>query len=315
MFHSAFFDGWILNYQSALFIKMKNSLKKMTRTKKFITLISLYLAQAIPMSFFSTIVPVIMRQENYSLESIGYLQLVKLPWIIKFLWAPMVDKKGVDLHHYRRWIIWSELFYAVIILGIGFFQLDHDFSLIIVFMLVAFFASATQDIATDAFAIISLDPDERGMGNSMQSAGTFLGTLIGSGILLVIYHYYGWQALLLGLAGFVLLSLWPLFVFKLPPRKRGNEKRKPVSMLDIVLFFKQKGIWRQVVLLFIYYSGLIGILTMIKPFLVDLGFPVKDIGFISGIFGTAVGASLAFLAGYLIKRWGRVFWPRVFLPG
>jgi hypothetical protein len=43
------------------------------------------------MSFFSTVIPVIMRQENYSLESIGLLQLVKLPWIFKFLWAPLID--------------------------------------------------------------------------------------------------------------------------------------------------------------------------------------------------------------------------------
>ncbi|MBE0653957.1 MAG: MFS transporter, partial [Bacteroidales bacterium] len=57
----------------------------MTELKKYGTLLSLYLAQSIPMSFFSTVVPVIMRQENYSLESIGYLQLIKLPWILKFL--------------------------------------------------------------------------------------------------------------------------------------------------------------------------------------------------------------------------------------
>jgi len=48
---------------------------------KFPVLFSLYIAQSIPMSFFSTVIPVIMRQEKYSLESIGLLQLVKLPWI------------------------------------------------------------------------------------------------------------------------------------------------------------------------------------------------------------------------------------------
>ncbi|TFH48248.1 MAG: MFS transporter, partial [Bacteroidia bacterium] len=52
---------------------------------KFPTLFSLYIAQSIPMSFFSTVVPVIIRQENYSLESIGLMQLVKLPWIVKFM--------------------------------------------------------------------------------------------------------------------------------------------------------------------------------------------------------------------------------------
>ena len=128
----------------------------MTEIKKYGTLLSLYLAQSIPMSFFSTVVPVIMRQENYSLESIGYLQLIKLPWIIKFLWAPLLDRKGKSRKEYRKMILLSEVFYAVIILSIGFLDLSTDFKTIIVFMVIAFIASATQDIATDAFAILKI---------------------------------------------------------------------------------------------------------------------------------------------------------------
>ncbi|WP_234408734.1 hypothetical protein [Marinilabilia salmonicolor] len=64
--------------------------------KKYGTLLSLYLAQSIPMSFFSTVVPVIMRQEDYSLTSIGLIQLIKIPWILKFLWAPMVDHTSFE---------------------------------------------------------------------------------------------------------------------------------------------------------------------------------------------------------------------------
>ena len=89
--------------------------------KKLSTLLSLYVAQAIPMSFFSTVVPVIMRQENYSLESIGLLQLIKLPWIIKFFWAPLVDNTSHSLKDYKKWIFYSEIFYAIIILSCGFF--------------------------------------------------------------------------------------------------------------------------------------------------------------------------------------------------
>ncbi|MCE1156691.1 MAG: MFS transporter, partial [Bacteroidales bacterium] len=111
---------------------------------KFPTLFSLYIAQSIPMSFFSTVVPVIMRQEQYSLESIGLLQLIKLPWIFKFLWAPLVDNTATGRRQVRRWIILSELFYAVVILTISLFSLKTDFTLIIVLMLLAFIASATQ---------------------------------------------------------------------------------------------------------------------------------------------------------------------------
>src|SRR5512138_888470 len=91
---------------------------------KFPVLFSLYIAQSIPMSFFSTVVPVIMRQESYSLQSIGLLQLVKLPWILKFLWAPFIDNHTRSLKDLRRWVIVSELFYAAIIIGIGYFNLQ-----------------------------------------------------------------------------------------------------------------------------------------------------------------------------------------------
>ena len=66
---------------------------------KFPVLFSLYIAQSIPMSFFSTVVPIIMRQENFSLSSIGMLQLVKLPWLLKFLWAPIVTGKQIGRAH------------------------------------------------------------------------------------------------------------------------------------------------------------------------------------------------------------------------
>src|SRR5512133_3012816 len=135
---------------------------------KFPVLFSLYIAQSIPMSFFSTVIPVIMRQEKYSLESIGLLQLVKLPWIIKFLWAPLIDNNTKTTKQLRNWIIFSELFYASVILSIGIFDLQTDFTLIVILMIVAFLASATQDIAVDIFAILLLKPEERGLGNSMQ---------------------------------------------------------------------------------------------------------------------------------------------------
>ena len=52
----------------------------------------LYIAQSIPSSFFATALQVMMREANYSLATIGLLQLVKLPWVVKFLWSPLVDR-------------------------------------------------------------------------------------------------------------------------------------------------------------------------------------------------------------------------------
>lgn len=294
--------------------------------KKYPTLLSLYLAQSIPMSLFSTIVPVIMRQENYSLAMIGLLQLIKLPWILKFLWAPLVDRYGNTELNYKRWVFGSEFVYAAIIISIGFLNLQFNFPLIITLMVIAFIASATQDIATDAFAILILKKEERSLGNAMQSSGTFLGTMTGSGVLLIMYHYFGWQGLMFCLAGFVLLAVIPLYFYRHSKAEserkitsndscnasHGHKKIKlrdsderPASLRDIGLFFKQKGIARRIILLFFFYSGIIGILSLMKPFLVDHGFTMKQIGIVSGICGTASGAVSALIGAHLIRRIGR----------
>lgn len=271
---------------------------------KFFVLFSLYIAQSVPMSFFSTVVPVIMRQEHYSLQSIGLLQLIKLPWILKFLWAPFIDRNAGNLHQYRKWIVGSELFYAAVIIAIGVLDLQFDFKLIIVFMVIAFIASATQDIATDAYAILIMTKEERSFGNSMQSAGSFIGTLAGSGLLLIVYHFFGWTILLHCLALFALIALIPLLLYK--KRQPVVEKKgTPIRMKDLYLFFTFPGMTRRVILLVFYYSGIIGILTMLKPYLVDLGYTTKEIGFMSGIAGTSVAALAAMLSGFLIHKLGR----------
>ncbi|WP_297098743.1 MFS transporter [uncultured Draconibacterium sp.] len=272
--------------------------------KKYYTLLSLYLAQSIPMSFFSTVIPVIMRMENYSLESIGYIQLIKLPWILKMLWAPLVDKTSKNKRHYRRWIIMSEAFYALIIMSIGYLNLQTDFTTIIVLMVIAFTASATQDIATDAFAILILNKNERSLGNSMQSAGSFIGTMMGSGVLLIIYHYFGWLWLLRSLGLFVLFALIPVSLYNARNGKEPDRSTKNVSPLEFIYFFRQKKIGAHLLLLFLFYSGIIGILTMIKPYFVDLGYDIKEIGIISGIFGTACGVLMTVPAGFLLRKKG-----------
>lgn len=272
--------------------------------KKFPTLFSLYIAQSVPMSFFSTVVPVIMRQENFSLEAIGLLQLVKLPWIAKFLWAPLVDNSSKNSKDLKKWIVLSEIFYAVVICSIAFLDLATDFKLIVALMVVAFTASATQDIATDTFAILILRKDERSLGNSIQVAGSFVGALIGTGVLLIAYSFFGWSAFLFMLAGFILFALIPLRLYRkeFTINKADNYRLTPTEFFR---FFKIPGMPKRLLILFFYYSGFIGVLTMLKPYLVDLGYDIKQIGFMSGIIGTSSAIAWAFITGFLIKNTGR----------
>lgn len=281
---------------------------------KFPILFSLYMAQSIPMSFFSTVVPVIMRQGNYSLESIGLLQLIKLPWIFKFLWAPLIDNYTRSKKQLFNWIIFSELFYAAIIITIGIFDIETDFKLIVVLMLFAFAASATQDIATDIFAIYILKEKERSIGNSIQTSGSFIGSLFGTGVLLIAYYYFGWTGLLHGLALCVLFAIIPLFFYKTDIVISKSPKQR-ISFFEIGRFFKNKTLLKQTVFLVFVYSGIMGVITLLKPYLVDLGYNVKQIGFMSGIVGTSTATLMSFVAGFIIRKIGTKLSFYLFLSG
>ncbi len=274
---------------------------------KLFTFFCLYIAQSIPMSFFSTVIPVIMRQQNFSLETIGMLQLLKLPWILKFLWSPVVDRSTYKLNDFKRWIFSSELIYAVIIFAVSFLNFQTTPYLIIGLVILSFIASATQDIATDALAVISFSNKDKSLVNSMQSMGSFAGAMIGGGLLLLLYHKFGWGNLLPFLAIFVLIAVIPLIFFR-TGQKGSTIKEKQLEKAtpnDILGFFKQKGIWKQVVFLFLYYAGLIGILAMLKPMLVDNGYDMKEIGIMSGIIGTSIGCLASFGGGFVVRKIGR----------
>lgn len=184
------------------------------KTFNLATFFCLYIAQTIPMSFFSTVIPVMMRQENFTLSAIGLLQLIKLPWIVKFLWSPIVDRHTATTGDYKRWIFSSELIYAILIFSVAMLDFKADFYTILTLIIISFVASATQDIATDALAVLSFSRKDKSMVNSMQSMGSFGGSMVGSGVLLLLFHQIGWNSLLPCLAVFVLVMLLPLFFNK-----------------------------------------------------------------------------------------------------
>lgn len=235
------------------------------------------------------------------------LQFMKLPWILKFLWSPAVDRTCFRLNDYKRWIFSAEIVYAVIIFSIAFLDFRATPVLIVGLIVCSFIASATQDIATDALAVISFERKDKSLVNSMQSMGSFAGAMVGGGLLLLLYNKWGWSTLLPYLALFVIVSLIPLVFFR---EKGVNEslEKKTVSkpgLNDWTGFFKQKQAGRQVVFLLLYYAGLIGILAMLKPMLVDYGYSIREIGVMSGVVGTSIGCLASLGGGFIVRKIGR----------
>ena len=269
----------------------------------------LYIAQSIPSSFFATALQVMMREANYSLATIGLLQLVKLPWVVKFLWSPLVDRHCLTGRDFRRCIVVSEIVYAIFIILAGHLNVTDNLYLIIFMVMLSLVASATQDIATDALAILMHTGRDKSMVNSMQSMGSFGGALIGSGVLLLVLHQYGWHIVTPCLGVFVLLMLIPLLRRKdLDIAQKDHRQR--ARLTDFASFFVQRGIWRQIGFLLLYYASIIGILSMMRPWLVDLGYSMKEIGVMSGIIGTSAAFCASFGAGFIVRRLG-IFTARI----
>ena len=267
------------------------------------TFFFLYIAQTIPMTFFSTSLQVLMRQNDFSLSPIALLQVVKIPWVLKFLWSPMVDRHCISVKDYKRVIITSEVIFALLIFMLAFLRIETDIELIIGLVFLSLIASATQDIATDALAVLSFKTKDKGLVNSMQSMGSFGGTLIGGGFLLLMLQRFGWHHVIPFLGIAVLLAVIPLILNKritIAPKKMNERAR----LTDFFWFFARKSIWRQIVFLFLYYASIIGLLSVLRPYLVDHGYDMKEIGMMSGVLGTGSAFCVSLMTGFIVRRLG-----------
>ena len=216
----------------------------------------------------------------------------------------MVDRHAVTTGDYKRWIFSSELIYAGLIFAVAFLDFHTDFYTIVALIIVSFVASATQDIATDALAVLAFSRKDKSLVNSMQSMGSFGGSMIGGGVLLLLFKQIGWNGLLPCVALYVIAALLPLF-FNKGLRIQPKDTHERAKKADVIYFFARRSIWKQIGFLFLYYSGLIGTLAMLKPWLVDLGYDMKEIGVMSGVAGTFIGFLSSFAGGMIVRRIGR----------
>lgn len=120
----------------------------------FLLIGALYFTQGLPMGLSMEAVPVMMCQSGVSMDIIALVPLAGLPWIIKFLWAPMVDNRWKPgLGRRKSWIVPMQTILAACLTLLAFVSLEGGgLWIAITALIIGTIASATQDTATDGLA-------------------------------------------------------------------------------------------------------------------------------------------------------------------
>lgn len=277
-------------------------------------LLALYVAQGLPTGVFTQALPAILRSYDAPLSVISLSGLLALPWALKVLWAPWVDRHYWPRMGYRRsWIVPMNIGLIVLLAMLS--QLDpnglrHESGVLVLFFLlflINLFA-ATQDIATDGLAVGILGPHERGIGNGVQVAGYRLGLIIGGGLLLYVLGTWGWQNAFLGLTGLSVLLLLPALFFResgsLRPPALSHQQREAYAK-GWLSFFQRPALagWIWVLVTYKIAESLGS--AMVKPMMIDNGFTLAEMGLQISIVGSVASIVGALLGGWLTDPLGR----------
>ncbi|MEM8960218.1 MAG: MFS transporter [Acidobacteriota bacterium] len=274
--------------------------------QRFAVIAALYISQAIPVGFHTVAVPTILRDYGMSLTAIGVSKLIAVPWLLKFLWAPLIDAFGSRrLGHFRSWILPLQTLSVVIVSTLALMALDVSPGLALALGALYMVLAATQDIAVDGLAIRILRTEERGPGNGIQVGGYYLGQVIGGGLLLVVYSRFGWTMALALAAALLALALFPIVRFPEEAAARSAPPSRNLDFAAIARFFRRANLGGWIVIILLYRVGESITVVMLSPMLIDLDWSPARIGLVLGIGNAFAALAGALLGGLLVARRGR----------
>lgn len=291
---------------------MRKLLNQQSARSKLALLFCLYFSQGLPFGFFSQALPPLLREQGVDLKSIGFISMLGVPWVLKFLWAPYVDQYGsARFGHHKSWIVPLQGLSMGVLLLVSLLKPDTLAGDGLYWLLFLLFLShlfaATQDIATDALAVQTLSSSERGMGNGVQVAAYRVGMVFGGGLILVLIDRLGWSSTFVVMALCLGLVTLPIFFYQENTHSPVKGKAGPANVGQIfVRFLRQKNMIYWVAVVLVYKSADSFGSAMSKPLLVDIGLSLEQIGWLAGTLGMVAAIVGALFGGYCVPKLGRV---------
>jgi len=265
----------------------------------------LYFAQGLPFGFQKELSS-FFREAGISNPHIGFARALAWPWMAKVLWAPLVDRFGVDSFGRRKtWIVPMLILLALTCVAASYFPPAKGLVVLLALVLLMNLFAATQDIAVDGLAVDLLAAKDLGPANIAQVVGYKAGMLLASGLLVPLYPWIGWAGILWAIAG--LLILWSVsLLFWREPRPQASAVEARSSLRAVVATMveslRQPGALWLVLFVATYKIGEELVDPMLRPFLIDAGYRKEQLSIWIGSYGMFASLLGSMLGGYLATR-------------
>ena len=253
-----------------------------------------------------------MHEEGVDLSIIGPFALVGLPYTLKFLWAPIMDRFTLSLLGRRRgWLLIVQLALMGAIASLSFSEpAANPWVVAAIAFLVTFF-SASQDIVVDAYRREDLADNELGLGSSLYVNGYRIGMLLAGSGGLIMADFVSYQVVYLLLAATMLVGIATTLFAREPEVPAGTPKSlRDAVWLPFVEYFSRPEAWMILAFILVYKVGDTMASAMTTPFYLDMGYSKSEIGAVAKLFGFWATIAGGLIGGVLILRIGirRALW-------
>ncbi len=294
------------------------------QSRKMLALMLLGFASGLPYALTDDAFRAWLTSAKFDTRTIGWLGLVSLPYSLKFLWSPLIDRFVPPFLGRRRgWILVTQcaLVIAILAIALQMFTIDGlelanrngALPMLAIAALTLAFLSATQDIAIDAYRTDVLETKEVGAGVGIWVMGYRIALLFAGFIGFNLAGQWGWAWVYVLLAAVIGLGICATIASAEPATPTAS----PTSLDEAVIkpfqeFFQRLGITKVLLILTftIFYrfsDAMVG--KMAVPFLKTLfddgtiGTVRQGIGLVATIVGTLAGGAILSKIGVNRSLW------------
>jgi MFS transporter, PAT family, beta-lactamase induction signal transducer AmpG len=284
----------------------KPSLFQALGNKRMGAILLLGFSSGLPLNLSGSTLQAWLASVDLDIKTIGIFSLAGLPYVLKFLWAPLLDRYLPPLLGRRRgWIAIYQLCLAICIGVMAFNDPARAPLLIGMVALVLAFFSASQDIVIDAYRADVVRPQERALASAATSFGYRTAAMFAGALIVYFAEIIGWRNAYLMVA--VIMAFMIIATFRAPePETPGSPPRTLADAVVLPLreLLGRKGAWGFVLLVLLYKFGDAFALSLYSAFMVKgVGFTLAElsVGKVSMTIATMIGTALG---GWIYLRLG-----------